>query len=71
MSGRSRIADRPDWGGPGFRWDLQDEVEAVFHAALRARRIPVELHIFGEGGHGFAVEQAGREWRLSITKTEA
>ena len=24
-----------------------------------------------EGGHDFAVEQDGREWRLSITKTEA
>ena len=33
---------------------------------------PVDVGaLAAEGGHGFAVEQDGREWRLSITKTEA
>jgi dipeptidyl aminopeptidase/acylaminoacyl peptidase len=25
------------------------------HAALRAAKVPVELHLFGEGGHGFGL----------------
>ena len=31
------------------------ENSLLLHAALRARKIPVEMHIFGEGGHGFAL----------------
>ena len=31
------------------------ENSVLLHAALRACKIPVELHIFGEGGHGFAL----------------
>lgn len=27
----------------------------MLHAALRAAKIPVELHLFGEGGHGFGL----------------
>jgi acetyl esterase/lipase len=29
-----------------------------FHAALRARKIPVELHLFANGGHGFGLRKA-------------
>jgi acetyl esterase/lipase len=29
-------------------------------AALRARGVPVELHLFEEGGHGFGVRETGR-----------
>ncbi|MCW3846585.1 alpha/beta hydrolase [Sphingomonas sp. LB-2] len=31
------------------------ENSLLLHAAMRARKRPVELHIFGEGGHGFAL----------------
>lgn len=31
------------------------ENSVLLHNALRARKIPVELHIFREGGHGFAM----------------
>lgn len=31
------------------------ENSLLLHAALRARKIPVEIHIFREGGHGFAL----------------
>lgn len=27
----------------------------LFHAALRAAKVPVELHLFAEGGHGFGL----------------
>jgi len=27
----------------------------LLHAALRAAKVPVELHLFGEGGHGFGL----------------
>lgn len=29
-----------------------------FHAALRARRVPVEMHLFTHGGHGFGLRKA-------------
>ncbi|MEO6040775.1 MAG: alpha/beta hydrolase [Croceibacterium sp.] len=28
------------------------------HAALRARKVPVELHLFADGGHGFGLRKA-------------
>lgn len=31
------------------------ENSLLLHAAWRARKLPVEMHIFGEGGHGFAL----------------
>jgi len=31
------------------------ENSLLLHAAMRARKRPVELHIFGDGGHGFAL----------------
>jgi acetyl esterase/lipase len=30
----------------------------LLHAALRARRVPVELHVFAQGGHGFGLRKA-------------
>ncbi|MGN6268837.1 MAG: alpha/beta hydrolase [Sphingomonas sp.] len=29
-----------------------------FHEALRAKQVPVEMHLFGEGGHGFGLRRA-------------
>lgn len=34
------------------------ENSLLLHAALRARKIPVELHLFREGGHGFALRHS-------------
>jgi acetyl esterase/lipase len=31
------------------------ENSLLLHAALRAAKVPVELHVFGEGGHGFGL----------------
>jgi acetyl esterase/lipase len=31
------------------------ENSLLLHAALRAAKVPVELHLFGEGGHGFGL----------------
>lgn len=33
------------------------ENSLMLHVALRARKIPVEMHIFGAGGHGFALRE--------------
>jgi acetyl esterase/lipase len=30
----------------------------LLHAALRAQRVPVELHLFEHGGHGFGLRRA-------------
>ena len=29
-----------------------------FHAALRAKKVPVEMHLFAQGGHGFGLRKA-------------
>jgi acetyl esterase/lipase len=31
------------------------ENSLMFHAALKAAKVPAELHLFGEGGHGFGL----------------
>lgn len=46
--------DRDNVAGPGGQVKL--------YAALRAAKVPVELHIYEEGGHGFGV----RQWSYSV-----
>ena len=47
--------DRENIAGPSGQVQL--------YSALRANKVPVELHIFEEGGHGFGV----RQWSYSVS----
>lgn len=53
-------ADAP----PHFLLHAEDDVSVPvdnslrLHAALRAARIPVEMHLFAQGGHGFGLRKA-------------
>ena len=36
------------------------ETAGRFFAALRAAKVPAELHIFSSGGHGFGIVKTGK-----------
>lgn len=38
----------------------QPEQSLALYAALRAAGVPAELHVYGEGGHGFGVRKTGK-----------
>jgi acetyl esterase/lipase len=39
---------------------FKPENSAMFYLALRRAGVPAELHIYGTGGHGFAMRSAWR-----------